>query len=88
MAQRGNLGEQAGLDSLARRELRHGPLGIHQQLDGLEGGRERRLDEIFTLTNEQAKALTLVPRGEPADEAQSRIRRRRDHYRSPSHSSH
>ena len=83
-----HLSEEARLDSLALREVGHWPLSVHQQLDGLDPGRVRRLDEIFALTNEQAEPLTLAARRESADKAKPGVGRRGDHGPSPSHSSH
>jgi hypothetical protein len=60
VTQPGDLGEEARLDRLRLRETGDGPLGINEQLDRLEAGRERRLDQILSLTTEQAQALTLA----------------------------
>jgi hypothetical protein len=60
MAQRRDLCEEARVDLLRLREAGDGPLGIDKQLDGLDAGRERRLDQILALTTEQAQALALI----------------------------
>ncbi|HEU6445610.1 MAG TPA: hypothetical protein VFL61_11180 [Gaiellaceae bacterium] len=68
MPERRDLGEKPRLDRLAGRKAFDWPLGVDQQLDGLEAGRERRLDEVFALTTEQAQALALTTGSETADE--------------------
>jgi hypothetical protein len=68
MPERRDLGEKLRLDPLAGRKAFDGALGVDQQLDGLEAGRERRLDEVFALTTEQAQSLALTTGSETADE--------------------
>jgi hypothetical protein len=52
MAEDGQLGEETRLHRLSAGEAVNRPLRIDQQLDRLEAGLERRLDEVFALTTE------------------------------------
>jgi len=60
MAERRDLCQEARFDQVRLREAGHRPIGIDEQLDRLDAGRERRLDEILSLTTEQAQALALT----------------------------
>ena len=82
LAGRFDVGVGAGGEKL------DGPLSVQQEMNRLEPGRERRLDEIFALTTEQSGAVALTARRETADEPKPRIRRRSDHSGASSHSSH
>ena len=52
MAQRRDFREEARLDELAAGETLNGTLPVQREVDWLEPGRERRLDEIFAVTTE------------------------------------
>ena len=69
MGERGDGGEQLGLDRLAGDE----------QIDRLDARRPRRLDEVLALADEQAELLPLPAALEPPHELQPRVRRRGDH---------
>jgi hypothetical protein len=58
MRERGHACEQLGLHRLAG----------DQQLDRLEAGVRRRLDEVFTLRDEQPELVSPAPVVELADE--------------------
>ena len=88
MAKRRDFSEEARLDELAAGETLDGPLPVQQEMNWLEPGRERRLDEIFALTTEQSGAVALAAGRKTADEPKPRVRRRGDHSGAPSHSSH
>ena len=79
---------RARLDELAAGETLNEAFPVQQEMDWLEPGRERRLDEIFALTTEQSRAVALAAGREPADEPKPRVRRRGDHSGASSHSSH
>ncbi len=64
MRKRRDLGQQLG---------RHGLTG-DQELDRLEPRRERRVDEIFALGEEQPELVAPVARMQLADELQLRVR--------------
>ena len=80
--------EQSRLDELSAGETVNGPVGVQQEMDWFEAGRERRLDQVFALTTEQPAAVALASGREPADEPKPRIGRRGDHSGASSHSSH
>ena len=85
MSERRRLGEQARVNELRAGEV-HRPVGVDQQVDRLEAGRERRLDEVFALTNEEAEPFALPAGRQAPHETEPRVGRRGDH--GPSHSSH
>lgn len=88
MAESRHLSEEPGVDFLGIREPLDRTLGVDEQLRGRDVGRERRLDEVFALTDEEAEAFTLLSGGEPPDEPEPGIRSGGDQTGSPSHSSH
>ena len=65
--------EQPRLDELSAGETVNGPVGVHQEMDWFEAGRERRLDQIFALTTEQSASVTLASGREPAEEPKPRV---------------
>lgn len=80
--------EQPRLDELSAGETVNGAVGVQQEMDWFEAGRERRLDQVFALTTEQPAAVALTSGSKPADEPKPRIGRRSDHSGASSHSSH
>jgi len=60
MAQHRQLRKEARLDLSARRESIRRTLAVDQEVDRLEPGLERRPDQIFALTTEEAQPLTLT----------------------------
>jgi hypothetical protein len=60
MSERRDLREEARFDRLRVGEARDRSLGVHEQFDRLESGRERRLDQILPFTTEKAQTLALV----------------------------
>jgi hypothetical protein len=81
MSKAWHLGKEPGLDRLGLGETleQRWPLGIDEHLDRVNPGLERRLHEVFTLTNEEPEALALTSGGQAAHELQARIRSRGDH---------
>lgn len=88
MTERRDFCEQPRLDALSAGKTVNGPLGVEQEMDWFEAGRERRLDQIFALTTEQSAAVALTSGCEPADEPKPRVGRRGNHSGASSHSSH
>jgi hypothetical protein len=61
-----------------REQLRLHRLSGYEQLDRLDAGRGRRLDEILALGDEQAELVAPAPVGELADELELLVPARPD----------